>query len=257
MLRSAAVCFASVALAYSAASGQNPPASNPQAVTYAAQSIAAMVGSVSISDVTLTGSVTWNGPDTGTATLQALGTGESRMDLALTSGTRTEIRDAQTGVPLGKWIAPNNASGSFAYQNCLTDAVWFFPSLGSLAAIPNVVLLYVGEETHNGATVQHLQSYVYQSGQTSSPSPQQLSTTDFYLDAATFLPQAVTFNTHPDTDPSTNLLVEVDFSNYQTISGVAVPMHIQRYQQGSLMVDIAVSGASFNSGLSLSVFTIN
>jgi len=136
-----------------AAFTQGQPASDPQALAYAAQSIAAMSGSTAISDVTLTGTVTWNGgsTDTGTATLRALGTGESRMDLALTSGVRTEIRDARTGVQLGQWLAPNNTSGYFASQNCWTDAVWFFPALGSLAAGPNVVLSYIGQETRNGA----------------------------------------------------------------------------------------------------------
>ena len=242
-----------------AAFAQGQPASDPQAVTYAAQSIAAMTGSTTISDVTLTGTVTWNaGADTGTATLRALGVGESRMDLALTSGTRTEIRDAQIGVPLGQWFAPNNASGYFASQNCSTDAVWFFPVLGSLAAGPNVVLSYIGATTWNEESVQHIQSYVYQSNPAGlSPSPQQLSTIDFYLDATTLLPAAVTFNAHPDNNANSNLLIEVDFSNYQTVSGVVVPMHIQKYQQGSLMVDVLVTGASFNTGLSLSIFTIN
>jgi len=36
-----------------------------------------------------------------------------------------------------------------------------------------------------------------------------------------------------------------------------VPMHIQRLQQGSLMVDVVLSSASFNTGLSLSTFAIN
>jgi hypothetical protein len=253
MVRSAVVIF-SIALACSAASAQNKPASDPQALSYAGQSVAAMVGSVSISDVTLTGSVTWNGSDTGTATLRALGTGESRMDLALTGGTRTEIRDAQTGAQLGQWLAPNNSSGKFASQNCWTDAVWFFPVLGSLSAGPNVVLSYVGPVIRNGENVQHIQSYVYQ-GQT--PSPQQLSTMDFYLDATTLLPAAVTFNVHPDNNENANLLIEVDFSNYQTVSSVVVPMHIQKYQQGTLMVDVLLTTASFNTGLSLSLFTVN
>jgi hypothetical protein len=240
--------------------GQNPPTSDPQALAYAAQSIAAMTDGVAISDVTLTGNVTWNagGTDAGTASLKALGSGESRMDLSLTSGTRSEIRDAQTGAPLGQWIAPNNASGRFAFQNCWTDAVWFFPAFGSLAAGPNVVLSYVGQTTWNGEQVQHIQSYVYQPNQSGlTPSPQRLSTLDFYLDATTLLPAAVTFNAHPDNNANANLLVEVDFSNYQTVSGVVVPMHIQRYLQGNLMVDVVVTGASFNTGLSLSIFTVN
>jgi hypothetical protein len=261
MVRSAAIAVLSIALACCTASAQNPPASDPQALAYAAQSIAAIVGSVSISDVTLTGTATWygsGGTDTGTANLQAVGTSESRMDLALTAGTRTEIRDAQTGVPLGQWIAPNTTSGNYASQNCWTDAVWFFPALGSLAVGPNVVLSYIGPTTWNGESVQHIQSYVYQANQSGlSPSPQQLSTMDFYLDATTLLPAAVTFNAHPDSNANANLIVEVDFSNYQAVSGVVVPMHIQRYQQGTLMVDVVLTGASFNTGLPLSLFTVN
>lgn len=259
MSRLAATVIAIALLSCSSSAQNQPPASDPQAVAYAAQSIAAMTGSTTVSDVTLTGTVTWNaGADTGTATLRALGTGESRMDLALTAGTRTEIRDSQTGVQLGEWIAPNNSSGDFASQNCWTDPVWFFPILGSLAAGHNTVLSYIGPETRNGGSVQHIQSYVYQPNQGGlTPGPQQFSTMDFYLDATTLLPSAVTFNGHPDNNAATNLLVEVDFSNYQAVSAVVVPMHIQRYQQGNLMVDVVVTGASFNSGLPLSIFTVN
>jgi hypothetical protein len=256
MFRATAFAMVSIVLSRSAASAQTQPASDPQALAFAAQSIAAMAGNVRISDVTLTGSVTeW--ADTGTATLKALGTGEGRMDLSLPEGTRTEIRDAQTGIPLGQWINPNNVSGHFASQNCWTDAVWFFPVLGSLAAGPNVVLSYIGQETRNGGSVQHLQSYAYQSVQGPPLGPQHFSTMDFYLDATTLLPVAVTYNEHPDNSISANLLVEVHFANYQNIGGVTVPTHIQRYQQGALMIDITVSGAVFNTGLQLSTFAIN
>ena len=236
---------------------QNSPASDPQALSLAAQSVAALAGGTAIGDLTLTGSVTWNETETGTATFEALGTRESRMNLVLASGTRTEIRDAQTGTPLGRWFNPNTTSGLFAGQNCWTDAVWFFPALGSLAAGSNVVLSYVGAESRNGSSVQHLRSYVYQPGQFTPPTPSQLSGMDFYLDAATLLPLAVTFNAHPDNDPNSNLFVEIDFSDYQRFQGIAVPMHIQKYQQGYLMIDVTVSSAFFNSGLSLSTFTID
>jgi hypothetical protein len=239
----------------------NQPASDPQAVSFASQSIAALTGGNPVSDVTLTGSVTWSGgasQETGTVTLLASGTGESRMSLVLPSGTRTEIRDASSGVAQGQWIAQSGASGLFASQNCATDAVWFFPALGSLTAAPGVVLTYVGQETQNGAAVQHIQSYIYQPNPSGIiPSPQQLSTIDFYLDATTFLPVTIIFNAHPDNNASANLPVEVDFSNYQVLNGVAVPTHIQRSLQGNLLVDITVSGASFNTGLPLSDFTIN
>lgn len=239
--------------------GQGRSASSPQALSYAARSIAALTGGATISDVTLTGSVSWNGgADTGTARLRALGSEESRMDLALSSGTRTEIRDAQNDGHRGRWVSPDNTSGQVALHNCWTDAVWFFPALSSLAARPNVVLAYVGQETRNGASVQHVRSHVDQANWPTGvlPTAKQLSTMDFYLDATTLLPVAVTFKAHPDNDAMKDLAIEVDFSDYQAISGVMVPTHIQRYSQGNLLVDITVTSASFNTGLPLSVFAV-
>jgi hypothetical protein len=250
-----------ILLLASVAFGQNPPQSDPQAVSFASQSIVALTSGKAIHDVTLTGSVTWSGgatPETGTATLLASGTGESRMTLVLPGGTLSETRDASTGVAQGKWVVESGASGLFASQNCATDAVWFFPVLGSLAAGPNVVLIYVGQETRNGAAVQHIQSYLYQPNPSGvTPSPQQLSAIDFYLDANTLLPVAITFNAHPDDNAITNFPVEVDFSDYQVLNGILVPTRIQRSLQGNVLVDITISGASFNTGLPLSDFTIN
>lgn len=106
-----------------------PPASDPQAVTLANAAIAALTGGNVIQDVTLTGNVV-SGTDSGTATLKAMPQGESRMDLVISEGTRSEVRDAQTGVQLGRWVNPNGTSGYFAALNCRTDAAWFFPALG-------------------------------------------------------------------------------------------------------------------------------
>ena len=233
--------------------------SDPQAVTFAARTMAALTGGKVIHDVTLTGTVTRDvgGSDTGTVTLSAIGTGESRIDLALSDGTRTEIRDDSTGIPEGKWIAQDGKFGMIAAHNTMTDAVWFFPALGSLTAGPNVVLSYVGQETRDGITVDHIRSYVSQTGQSSIPNLQQLSTMDFYLNAATLLPVSLTFNTHPDNNELANLPVEIDYSNYQTIDGVAIPMHIQRRLQGHLVEDFVVTGAIFNTGLSISAFAID
>ncbi len=71
-------------------SQNQPQASDPQAVTLATQAIITLTNGNAVSDVTLTGSATWSGgsaPETGTATLLAFGTGESRMNLLLPSGS--------------------------------------------------------------------------------------------------------------------------------------------------------------------------
>ena len=272
--------FSLALLLYSTSAQTTPPPSDPQAVAFAQQGIAALTGGTQITDVTLSGNVNWivgTDSELGTATLLASGTGESRMDLVLASGTRTEIRDNQTGVPLGKWVSPAGASGMIGLQNMMTDAAWFFPVLGSLAAGNNVVLSYVGQETRGGQDVQHIQSYVFQPADASSSAPsakrssraalsaagtpvfsmQSLTTMDFYLDPATLVPVAVTFNSHPDDSAQGNLLTEIDFSNYQSQNGGLVPMHIQRFLQGNLQADITITTVAFNTGLPLSDFTIN
>jgi len=249
--------FASVAFA------QNPPQSDPQAVSFASQSIAALTGGQAIKDVTLTGDVTWSGggsPETGTGALMAKGTAESRVDLNLSGGLRSDIRNDSAGYPQGATSVNGGKQQAWALHNCWINASWFFPALSFLGTTsdPSLVFSYVGQESRNGRTVQHLRIYRHLTG----PKPdavaltQQLSTLDVYLDAGTLLPLAFDFNMHPDDDAKTNNPVEIDFSNYQSMNGVQVPLHLQKFMQGSLALDVVVTSAVFNSGLSESLFAI-
>lgn len=231
-----------------------------KAMGIAARSLALLTRGTPISDVTLTGAVTWiagSDKESGTATLWAAGARESRVDLALTRGTRTEIRDAQTGMTRGAWTAPSGAGGKFAFHNCQTDAVWFFPALSSLAPSTNLVLSYIGHEDRKGKSVEHIHSYVRQSEPRLAQWVRELSAMEFYVDAATLLPSAITFNVHPDNNALGNIPIEVDFSDYQSINGVLVPMHIEKYVQGTLMIDLTISNAVFNTGVPLSNFATN
>jgi hypothetical protein len=126
------------------------------------------------------------------------------------------------------------------------------------ASGPNVVLTYVGLEKRGDIAVQHLQSYVYTSGPDSKEVAftGQLSGMDFYLDAATLLPLTLTFNVHPDDDASTNIPVEIDFSKYQSVDGVQVAYHVQKFFRGGLMIDFNATSVAVNSGLPDSLFAV-
>jgi hypothetical protein len=235
------------------------PVSDPHALALAAKALTALSNGVTVTDATLTGTTTWTtGPDAekGTVTLKAKGAGQSRMDLALGGGNRSEIRTISKGFPQGAWVGGDGKTTAYASHNCWTDASWFFPALSSLAAAqtnPNVVLSYVGAETRNAASVEHLQANTY------SPqflSAQPWSTVDVYLDASSLLPIATTFNTHPDDDAGTNIVLEVDFSDYQSANGVLAPFRIQQFVQGSLTLDIAINSVALNAGLPDSDFAI-
>jgi hypothetical protein len=231
-----------------------PAQSSPQALQYAAQAITALTGSTAVSDITINANATRTvGSDvgTGTATLYAKGQYESLINMVLSTGNRSETLNGtdQTTGPQGEWIDAGGTPHLYSPFNCVTDASWFYPALSSLAFTnnQNQLLSYVGAETLNGEAVQHLQS-------TWNGSP--LTTMDFYLDATTFLPVATNLNVHPDSNSSTNIPVQILFSNYQNVNGVEVPFHIQELLNGTVLLDVTVTGAVINSGLPDSLFTI-
>jgi hypothetical protein len=238
---------------------QSHPASDPSAVSLAAQSMAALTHGTAISDVRLTADITWLSgpePESSTGVLLAKGFSESRIDLSLNSGgKRTEIRNSLNG-PVGKWVNPDGKSGKYALHNCWTDAVWFFPEFSSLVNIADssLVFSYVGEETWNGLSAKHLRVYQVLDGFNAA---QRLSTMDFYVDPTSFFVLGVAYKTHPDNNMNVDLLSEVRFSDYQLVSGIEVPFHIQRLQGGAVQMDVTVSSASFNTGLSDDIFQIH
>jgi hypothetical protein len=251
-----------ILLFVSVVSAQNPPQSDPQAVALATQAMTALTNGAGVSDVTLSGNVTWiagSDDETGSATLQAKGPAESRMDLNLSAGTRTEIRNDTSGSPEGETIAPDGTF-QWAQHNCWINASWFFPALSILAATsdPSVILTYVGLENRGTGSVQHIRAYRYLPSKRAATTAltASLSSEDIYLDSSSFLPVAFSFNTHPDDDEATNISLEIDFSNYQPVNGVQVPMRVQKRINGGLALDLTVTGVVVNSGLTDAPFAI-
>jgi hypothetical protein len=163
------------------------------------------------------------------------------------------------GITQGWWSSPDGKSGKFAYHNTLTDAVWFFPALSALSTQQNVILQYIGQETRPEGIVEHIRSYTFDP---KWPKPLRnqfadLSKMEFYLDTATSLPVAVSFDSHPNKNANTRVPIEVRFSDYQKIDGVLIPTHVKEYLQGYLLMDITTANVTLNTGLGLSDFSVN
>ena len=73
-----------------------------------------------------------------------------------------------------------------------------------------------------------------------------LTAVDVYFNSATYLPMYLSYTIHPNENAAQDIPVDVQFSNYQVVNGIAVPFRIQRYVNGVLALDITVSGASFS-----------
>jgi hypothetical protein len=233
---------------------------DPQALALATQAMAAMAGMARVNDVTLIGTATRTaGSDieNGNITLKALGTAYSRYDLNATGGTRSDVRNlTSSGAPQGYWTGPDGSTHAQSMHNCATDSAWFAPHLSILSQLsnPNLVVSYVGRETKAGVAVQHLHFAVQHASVDPKGLFQSLSSEDVYLDAVSLLPVAIAFNTHPDNDAGRNIPVEIQFSNYRSVSGAQIPFHVQKFLNGTLFLDLDVQSAVLNSGLQPSDF---
>ena|SRR5258708_4760021 len=228
--------------------------SSPQAASLLTQSVKALSGSGAVTDATLTGTAEWiagSDDETGTAVYKAV-SGAHRLDLTFRNGTRSEIVSTSNGIPSGSWIGPDGVSHSIANHNLMSDAGWFPAfTLGNLISSPNTVFIYVGPETRNGTSVIHVNgSQLFPNLSSNSASIRQhLTQVHIYLDSTTGLPVSYVFNLHPDNNALQDIRVEIQYSNYQTVSGIQVPMHIQKFVNGSLALDFQVQSVSLNTGI--------
>lgn len=256
---SAIVIFALHISALAQTSSQAVPTNDAQAVALAKQALATLTAGAAVSDVTFNAnviSVLGSDYETGSGTFRAKVNGESRVDLALSGGTRTDVRSLSGGIPIGAWRQNAGPSVAYAQHNCWTDASWFFPPFSSLVQVANAnfILKYVGLEQHNGVSVQHIQIFQFRAND--GGTVQRLSTIEFYLDATTGLPFAIAFNAHDDHNMNVNVPSEIDFANYQSVNGILIPFHFQQLVNGVVMLDVTVTSAAFNQGLSDTLFSL-
>lgn len=258
--RTFVLAFLSLALTVSLAQPARPggqtstPAtqSSPQAVVLLQKSLAALTGGNPITDVTLSGTarrIAGSDDESGTATFKALGGTGSRIDLTLPSGSRNEIRSVSGGYLTGSWSGPDGVSHSISYHNLLTDS-GIFPTftLSSFASSASAALTYVGAETRNGISVIHLGAQQLPPG-IAGDLPRHLSQMEIFLDASTNLPLFFDFSIHADTNALVDIPVEIRFSDYTAVNGAQIPLHIQKYINNSLVLDLQFQSAVLNSGL--------
>jgi hypothetical protein len=281
-------CFA-----FTAASAQQidspsapPTTSDPQAVALIQRSLAAFTGGMPVTDVTLSGTarrIAGSEDETGTVTLKATSLGDSRVDLSFPSGNRSEIRNhsaiplsdtlpanppagkaqvGETPQPSGLWTGPDGTTHGIPNHNLMTDATWFVPAitLNAILSATDCVISYVGLEMHDGQPLVHVSAsrptQLVDAPQEILTLTEHLSHMDIYVDPSTSIPVVLAFYIHPDADAMVDFPTEVRFSNYRFVAGVQTPFHVQKYVNGSLLLDLQLTSASLNSGLSSQVFTI-
>jgi hypothetical protein len=255
--------FGLCALLVIPSAAQQTASSSTQASQLLQQSLAALQGNTSLSDVTLSGTarrIAGSDDQSGTAIFKALASGAGRTDLSLPSGPRTEVENLSSAPSAGAWSGPDGVSHPIAFHNLLSEPAWFFPAfaISRRLSASGYVATYVGHETHNGQAVEHV------SVSQTPPLPdtpgglsfEHLTQLDFFLDSTTHLPAAIIFNIHPDSNGLLDLPVEIRFTDYRSVSGAQVPYHVQKFLNNSLILDFQAQTVAFNTGLTASAFSL-
>jgi hypothetical protein len=212
--------------------------------------------------VTLGGSahyIAGSDDETGTATLQAIASGASFVDLTLESGRYKEVHNLTVDPPAGQWSGHDGVLHAVAYQNLVNEPAWFSPvaAISRVVATPSVTAQFVGTETLDSQSVEHISvSEQPAASAVASPLFPHLTELDLYLDSSTFLPAAIDFNVHPDDNELIDIPIRVRFSDYRPVSGTQVPFHVQKFLNNGLVLDLQFDTATINSGLSATAFTI-
>lgn len=235
------------------------PASQAKAAASSllARAQSAVSGGALIQDAALTGKVrriAGSEDERGTVVLKATASGEMRLDMNFPSGTRNVIRTRTQKVLAGSWSGPDGKEHAASFQALKTDdAEWFFPGLmlGRLAQLPGVSLTE-SAETRRGSAVEHV--HIVQAADSRLPAyavkiVEHADQMELYLDTATLLPVAATFNTHPEHDLGRDIPVEMRFLNYRNVNGAQVPFRVQEYLNRMLVLDLEFETAELNTGV--------
>jgi hypothetical protein len=231
-------------------------ASSPPPGNLLTQLTAAFSGSQVVQSVQLTGTATWyagSQTDSGAVNLTASSTGSSQMQLDLdTIGQKVESQTGAGLVAECQWSGKDGVAHAVSQENCWKPTLWFLPAFSfQPSLIPGnlgTTDLGLGTVGSSADVYRHLQSQLVFSGPSGAPvtAISQQSTTDLGLDPTSFLPSVLAYSVFPDTGARIPIAIEVHYSNYQAVSGVQIPFHIQRYVNGSLQLDILVSSAQIN-----------
>ena len=136
-------------------------------------------------------------------------------------------------------------------HNVMTDTGWFPIFTLSNLTSSSVVLTYVGQETRNGTSVIHISASQLSPNLSGDIATlmQHLTHVDIYFDPTTSLPVSYAFSSHPDDNALLDIPTEMRYSNYQKVGGVQIPLHVQRYINNTLTIDLQFQNASLNTGI--------
>jgi hypothetical protein len=231
------------------------PLKDPQAIAALQQTVAAIGTSFPLDSVASGSIQTTAGSQESQGTIQILtkGFAETSVQISLPDGTRTTIyANGQANDVIGSTVTVQ------PLELVVTSQAPEFPFafLAALLNDPDTSFQYVGLETSNGLSLQHIKTWDSYASQPALQSLSSFSTRDIWIDAVTGLPQRISYARKPAQGAVPSVAVDVFYSNYQRFSGGLYPLTIQESVNGTPWATISIQTVSFNTGLTDSSFPV-
>lgn len=242
------------------ATSQSSSTTDDTAMRSLRTSFTSLTHSVPLSDVTVSGTVRRSAggeKESGQIVAEALASGQSRIDYDYSSGKRSESRTiGARNTAVEKWSGMDGAEHNVVAHNVAPLSPWFSPALlvQTIIHSSNIGVTTLGTEIHSGQSLVHLVISKQIAPLHHPPMMLDLlrkaNRVDLYIDSTTGLPTTLKYNAHPDTNLAQDIPVEIRFEDYQTVNDAQVPFQIKKYFNRTLELEINVTSATLNSGLS-------
>ncbi|HTV59349.1 MAG TPA: hypothetical protein VMJ93_10790 [Verrucomicrobiae bacterium] len=232
------------------------PVRNPQALTLVAQSLVAMGGVGPLAQVQ-------NSFVSGTSVVSAANADQAAQQTATTNFTwtyaGTQFRLEDTAATGSHTLVSNGGSPQDYHDGgwfivppvtARTNLPYHIPALALYEEIqsPGYSFIYVGATTLNGKTVIEVQTRDDSDLTGHSFTPQ-----NWYFDPATAFPLRVEYQIPISANATDSLEASMTFSNFQTVSGIAVPFQLN-VTDGPVSFVSTVTSATFNASVDPSGF---
>ena len=231
------------------------PQRDQQATALLLRAVQAMGGIVPADSVAAGNIVIVAGSETSAGTIRILtrGTDQSSEQITLPQSTQTIIYSRNTANEIDSGNKTN-----FPLEKSVTSQSSCFPIpfLSSALANSDESIQYIGSETLGQEQVQHIRFWNTFASQPRIRHIAEFSAIDIWLDATSTLPQRISFIRRDAGGASPKITVDVYFSNYQNVGGLAYPFLIRQLLDGSPWITITISNVAFNTGLTDANFPV-
>lgn len=235
----------------------SPPAPRDATAISLMQKAASAMATAIPNDSSATGSLTIvEGTSTQNGTFQFLtrGTAETAEQITLpseqrvvifSSGNAKEVRGSNTNTP--------------PLEESITDQYEDFPLPFLLSVLNNTdsAYQYIGQETLNGESVQHVKTWDTFASNSHLQQLAPFSTRDIWFDSTSGLPVKIAYVRQAGEGNVPKFPVELLFSTYTTVNGVQFPFQIHKSYNGTPWETISIQSVSFNTGLTDANFPVD